>query len=89
MPSLQQDILAIIQACQSALAVPKKARPRIDAKSIEAARKLLVRLKEYGAVDGTLPTIKLNESELGWWEVLSAMESAKQFLERKLDRGQS
>lgn len=89
MPSLQQDVLAIIATCHSALAVPKRSRPRIDAKSIEVARKILVRLKEYGGIDGTLTTIKLNESRLGWWEILSAMEAAKQFLERKLDRRES
>jgi hypothetical protein len=89
MPSLQRDILAIIESCRSALAVPKKSRPRIDAKSIEAARKIVVRLKEYGGVDDTLPTITLNERRLSWWEILSAMEAAKQFLEHKLDRRQS
>jgi hypothetical protein len=87
-PSLRQDILTIIESCHSALAVPKRSRPRIDAKSIEVARKILVKLKEYGGIDGTLATIKLNESRLSWWEILSAMEAAKQFLERKLDRRQ-
>lgn len=86
MASLQQDILIIIGICRSALAIPKKSRPVIDAPTMEATRKILVRLKEYGGVDGTLTTIKLNDSRLNWWDILSAMETAEQLLERKLDR---
>jgi hypothetical protein len=86
MASLQQDILGIIEICRSAIAVPKKSRPGIDAQTIEAARRILVKLREYGATDTTLATIMPSDRRLNWWDVLSAMEAAKKFLEHKLAR---
>ena len=86
MASLQEEILGIIEVCRSALAVPKKSRPAIDAKTIGAARNIYVRLREYGGTDATLATIRLSGSRLNWWDVLSAMEAAKKFLENRLAR---
>jgi hypothetical protein len=86
MTTLRQDILTIIESCHAALAVPKNSRPSLDAKTIEAARKILERLKDYDEIDGLLMTIKLKDGRLGWWEILSAMEAAERFLERRLGR---
>jgi hypothetical protein len=87
MASLQQDIVAIIEICRSAISVPKKARPRIEARTIEDARRILVKLKDYDlGDDAALPTIRPNDRRLSWWEILSAMEAAEKLLERRLDR---
>jgi hypothetical protein len=86
MPSLRPDILKIIDNCHAALAVPKKSRPDLDAQTIEAARKILERLKDYDEIDGVLMTIKLKDGRLGWWEILSAMEAASKYVERRLGR---
>ncbi len=84
MASPQQDILIIIGICRSALAIPKKSRPPINTQTIEVARKILSRLRDYNP-DDTFATIRLND-RLSWWEILYAMEAAEKFLERRLDR---
>lgn len=89
MDSLQQEILTIIETCHSAIAVPKKARPRIDTQTIGVARKILARLRDYDLNDDTLPTIKLNEGQLSWWELLAAMHGAQSFLESRRGRKRS
>jgi hypothetical protein len=88
MDSLQEEILGIIEVCRSALAVPKKMRPSIDARTIKVARRILARLKDYDTGGGaTFATIRLDEHRLNWWEILYAMEAAERFLERWLARG--
>jgi hypothetical protein len=82
----QEEILAIIEICRSAIAVPKKSRPSIEAQTIGAVRSILVKLRECGATDATLATIMPSNSRLNWWDVLSAMEAAKKFLEGRLAR---
>jgi hypothetical protein len=63
-------------------------RPSIDTRTIEVARQILARLKEYDTGgDATFATIRLNESRLNWWEILYAMETGEKFLERRLARG--
>lgn len=89
MASLQQEVLGIIEICRSAIAVPKKSRPGIDAQTIQAARRILVKLRDYGATDATLATIMPSDRRLNWWDVLSAMEAAERFLERRLNRSPS
>jgi hypothetical protein len=86
MPSPRQDILKIIENCHAAVAVPKKSRPDLDAQTIEAARKILERLKDYDEIDGVLMTIKLKDGRLGWWELMCAMEAAEKYIERRLGR---
>jgi hypothetical protein len=85
MASLQEDILAVIEMCRSAIAIPKKSRPDIDAPTIEGARKILIRLREYEPSDAALTTLRLNDT-LSWWDLLHAMEAADKLLEDRLIR---
>jgi hypothetical protein len=87
MTSLQEDILAVIEACRSATAIPKKSRPNIDAPTIEAARKILAKLRDYEPSDTGLATMKLDHS-LNWWELLHVMDAAEKLLEERLNRRQ-
>lgn len=44
--SLELEIVTIIEACHSVLAIPKSCRPGIDARTIAVARRILATLRE-------------------------------------------
>jgi hypothetical protein len=85
MASLEEQILAMIEVCRSALMVPKRWRPRIDAQTREIARGILAQLKEYGPETAAMATINLDDRLLNWWELLYVMEAAERFLAVRLD----
>jgi hypothetical protein len=91
MTALHEDVLQIIERSRAALAIPKRFRPRVDERTIDAANALLDTIKKSRHYDLSVGFVDMPEAGLSWWTLLFAMEALNRALlksfPRDCDRG--
>src|SRR5579862_6579216 len=83
MCSLQRQTLTVIETCRHMLRIPKRFRPKVDAKTTEAANGILAKVQEAQLNDNILKSINIEADTLNWWTLLYIMELINHYLTKR------
>ena len=80
MSPLQRQTLTLIETCRCMVRIPKRFRPKVDAKTSAAANGILAKVHEAQLNDKMLKSINIEADTLNWWTLLYIMELINYYL---------
>jgi hypothetical protein len=83
MTPLQRQTLTMIETCRHMLRIPKRFRPKVDAKTSAAANGILAKVYETPLNDNMLERIDIEADALNWWTLLYIMELINRYLTKR------